>query len=338
MPVKSSGSIKLNSDLGWEYGKTGSQSTSMSWIRASGEAGSSGRFGAYYGTKSARSVPYYTSPVNLFHLNVPNNDRRLEWTFDIHDFKSRIYNATAGGAPVINFYNVNFPSGLEPFGNDGYFWILNQGNVPGVFSCDINGSSPMPGASGNSRRVELTKIPTYPGNGTFAPGHGAVLADDSGEPNSGGYDIKVNVTGYSSGPKGFCGFFNPRLWFNRTATILEDTQTQNFYIPFVKDPQVTLVSGSASPFYNPTSALGGAQALEVVSYDTGGVWIRNKFAGAAGIDPSAYDVDFTNTNTPYAASVLRVNYTASYQGQNWSASFDHWVNFRRLNIFSSGGY
>jgi len=335
MPVKSSGSLKLNSDLGWEYGKITSQSTSMSWIRASGEAGSSGKFSAYYGTKSARSVPYYTSPVNLFHLNVPNNDRLLEWTFSIQDFSHRIYNATAGGAPVINFYNVNFPSGLEPFGHDGYYWILNQGNVPGVFSCDTNGSISY--SPGSSRRVELTKIPSYPGNAQFNPGHGAVMAEDSGEPNSGAYDIKVNVTGYSSGPKGFCGFFNPRLWFNRTATILDDNQTQTFYIPFVKDPQVNILSGSVFPYYNPNSALGGPQALEVVTFDIGGVYIRNRFAGQSGINPSSYDVDYVNTGTPYAASVIQVNYTASYQGQNWSSSFYHWVNYRRLNVASGGG-
>ena len=336
MTVKSSGSIALNGDLGWEFGRTAGQSTSMSTVMSSNESigpdgvTPRGNFGGWYNTSSARALTSHTSEKTVMQVYSASVNRRWAWEINLyHNFyRARGTFGDSATMDTAGFQGTGWPGGVEPFHEAASVYY----NQPSSGTISFN-------SSGSSGPGPINTLKSYSPNsdGTY-PAYTAVIeGDDSGIPAQGAYTLRGNVIGYPYTTKGFGGFFSPRIWTNRTTSIVNDTDGQIYFIPFLKDPQVTIQSGTVAPLNWPNSAQGGPQALEVTSYDTNGFNVRNRFASQAGINNSSFDFDYSPGH-PVAGSMINVNAVLRYQNQDFSVNFQQFIHFIRLNQPGGGGY
>lgn len=331
MTVKSSGSIALNEDLGFEYGKASQERTPMSVARSSGEAGSNANnFTAYYGTTSARSLTKHSSQQTVMQVYSRSVDRRWTWEINLYHNFYRARGAEVQGAALdtASFQGTGWPGGVEPFHEAASVYY----NQPSSGTISFN-------TSGSSGRGPIDIIKSYSpySDGTY-PAYTAVVEANDNVPAQGEYTLRGNVIGYPYTTKGFGGFFSPRIWTNRTTSIVNDTDTNTYFIPFLKDPQVTIVGGTVAPLNWPNSAQGGPQALEVTSYDATGFYIRNRFASTPGGIPDwSFDFNYYPL-TPVAGSMLNINAVLRYQDTDFNVNYQQFVHFIRLNVPSSGGY
>lgn len=335
MTLKSSGTISA-SEIGYEYGRLPGQSVSFGYLKGT-EPGTTGRFSSYYGTTSAKNLKVYNSPTTVLQVYA-RVDRIMDWYVNYYDWATRIYNATASGAlfEATSLQNTNWPNGLEPLYTPERYTSLEV-------NYDASTVSNRP-STYVSTNFSLLQFPQ-----PYATSYGdawssVVRVDDRPPAGRAQVTFRWRAGAYVTGNPG--GFWNPRLWFDRTITGFTEDDTTTWYIPIKKDPDVTITSISFAPVLSPSSGTGGTQALQVVSWDSGGVYVRNRFADGVAYGDQQYsfgvfDVDYRNSGSNIAASWLRCTVTLRYQNYNHNVRTDHWIHWllgRYLSpVFVSGG-
>lgn len=327
MTIKSSGTLAA-SEIGYEFGRIVGQSVSFDLNAPSGavirgvEPGTTGAFSSYYGKTSAKSLKVYSSPELIAQVQA-RIDRRLDWYVNFKDFSTRIYGATSAGAIFDNntsFLNTRFGTGVEPL------FVPNVSYYDSLY-VDTSGTTSSRGSTWVAQNVSILQQPVSYSTSYGEPWSSVVRGDDSGQPSRSTFTLSYRAVAGVNSDKG--GFYNPRIWFNRTFSHVMENDTNTYYIPIVKDPDVSIVSIS---FFvvNSTTQYGGPQALQVTAQDTGGVWIRNRYANGVDIGNYSFgifDFDFRNSGTNLAASWLRCNATLRYQNYNHNVTCDHFIHF-----------
>lgn len=328
MTLQSSGTISA-SDIGYEFGRVRGQSVSFSLSAPSGAvirgvepgtmaANGQTNFTYYWGKTSAKNLVNYSPSTTVVQVRA-NIDRILDWYVSFGDWSTRIYNATASGATfdATSFQNTLWPNGLEPLFTPSAYDSLYV---------ETTGTTSSRGSTWVSQNVSVLQQPvsyTTPYGLAWAT---VVRGNDSGQPGQSTYSLNYRVYANNFSNKG--GFYNPRIWFNRTVTGFNDNDTSTWYIPIKTDPDVSIQSISFSAVYSPNSNMGLQQALQVVSWDTGGVYVRNRRADGSIPDTYGYfDFDYRLSGTNVAACALRCNATLRYQNYNHNVSCDHFIHF-----------
>ncbi len=330
MTIKSSGTLAA-SEIGYEFGRVVGQSVSFSTSAPSGAvirgvepgtmaANGQTNFSYYYGKTSAKSLKTY-NPSTLIVQVRANIDRILDWYVSFADWSTRIYNATSAGATFdsTSLQNTLWPNGLEPlFTPTAYDSVI----------AETTGTTSSRGSTWVAQNVSVLQQPVSYSTPYGLPWASVVRGNDSGQPGASTFSLVFR--GYANVNYDKGGFYNPRIWFNRTITGFSESDQSTWYIEIVKDPDVSIQSISFSSIYWPTSNMGGNQALEVVSWDTGGVYVRNRYANGVAIGNYSFgifDFDYRASGTNLACSALRVNATLRYQNYNHNVSCDHFIHW-----------